>query len=99
MTSVLDFLRPKSIDNPDELVSALESLPLYENLTQNTDEPAIFDDEQEPLTGLISFIRKNSDLEETIDDSTNIVRLKKNDFDIVFIVIYRWEQMIQQFQI
>jgi len=73
---MIDLLIPKSIDNPDELTSMLESLPSYENLTQNSDEPAVFDDEQEPSTGLIELIRKNSEPREVTTDSSNTVRMK-----------------------
>jgi hypothetical protein len=77
MTSVLELLMPRTIDNPDELTSMLESLPSYDNLTQNSDEPAVFADEQEPPTGLINLIRKNSDLEEEEPiNMSNIVRMK-----------------------
>jgi len=76
MTSAIDFLIPKAIDNPDELAIMLESLPSYENLTQNSDEPAVFDDEQEPSIGLINLIRKNSEPREATTDSSNTVRIK-----------------------
>ncbi|CAF1168930.1 unnamed protein product [Adineta steineri] len=56
----------------DELTSALVSLPSYENdLTQKSDEPAVFDEEQESSYGLINLIRRNSLLEETTIDTTN----------------------------
>ena len=58
----------------DGLTSMLESLPSYENLTENSDESALFDEEQEPPSGLINLIRRNSYSEETSITSPNTVR-------------------------
>lgn len=77
MTSTLEFLIPRKLDNPDEeLTTVLESLPSYENLTQKSDEPAVFDDEKEPATGLIELIRHNSQSEETTITTIDIVGIK-----------------------
>jgi hypothetical protein len=65
---------PRQLTSSTELASILESLPSYENLAQNSDEDAVFDDDQEPSTGLIKLIRKNSLLEETEINSSNAVR-------------------------
>ncbi|CAF1342954.1 unnamed protein product [Rotaria sp. Silwood1] len=85
--SVLDFIIPRRLDNPDELISNLESLPSYENLIQNSDESTVFDDEQEPSLGLINFIRQSSLSESptpspppTIIDSSNNISI---DDDII----------------
>lgn len=65
MDSVDVDLERKTTDDPEELLSRLESLPAYDSLTQLSDEPpAIFDDEQEPSSGLIELLRKNSQVEE-----------------------------------
>ena len=48
----------------DMLSSRLESLPSYENLNQNSDEQAVFNEEQEPSSGLINLIRRNSYMED-----------------------------------
>jgi hypothetical protein len=59
----------------DGLTSMLEALPLYENLNQKSDEPAVFDDDREPSSGLINLIRRNSYLEdETTFNSSDPVR-------------------------
>jgi hypothetical protein len=72
-----DFLTPSTIDTPDNLTSVLESLPSYEDLTQSSDEPAVFDDEQEPPVGLIDLIRRNSEIEGAITNLSETVRTKK----------------------
>jgi hypothetical protein len=72
---MVDLLIPRRLDSADELASILESLPSYDNLAQNSDEDAVFDDDQEPSSGLINLIRKNSLLEETPTDSSNTVGL------------------------
>ncbi|CAF0875843.1 unnamed protein product [Rotaria sordida] len=71
--SVLDLLIPSRLNNSDELISKLETLPSYENLIQNSDEPALFDDEHEPSSGLIKMIRRNSQSEQTRIDSLNVI--------------------------
>ncbi|CAF1576591.1 unnamed protein product, partial [Adineta steineri] len=67
----------------DELTTMLESLPSYENSKETQEESAIFEDDNEPSTGLINLIRKTSmhssqiittnDISNTIvaDDSTS----------------------------
>ncbi|CAF1459213.1 unnamed protein product [Rotaria magnacalcarata] len=70
---MVDFIISRKLTNSDELISRLESLPSYGNLIQNTDEPALFDDEQEPQSGLIDFIRRNSTAEPSTIDSPNII--------------------------
>lgn len=60
MTSVLDSLVPKPIEETEDLAAKLEALPSYENLKHDINEPAVFNDEQEPSTGLIELIRRNS---------------------------------------
>lgn len=72
-----DFLTPSTIDTPDNLTSVLESLPSYEDLTQSSDEPAVFDDEQEPPVGLIDLIRRNSEIEGAITNLSETVRTIK----------------------
>jgi hypothetical protein len=72
-----DFLTPSTIDTPDNLTSVLESLPSYEDLTQSSDEPAVFDDEQEPPIGLIDLIRRNSEIEGAITNLSETVRTIK----------------------
>ncbi|CAF2678825.1 unnamed protein product [Rotaria sp. Silwood2] len=71
--SVLDSLIPRRLNNSDELISRLESLPSYENPLQNSDEFALFDDEQEPSSGLINLIRRNSQSEQTTINSSNTI--------------------------
>ena len=51
---------PGCLDTTDELTTALESLPSYENLQPNQNESAVFDADHEPSTGLINRIRKTS---------------------------------------
>jgi hypothetical protein len=80
-TSVVNLLQPKRIDNPDELTTILESLSSYQNLQENPDESAVFDDDTEPSSGLINLIRTNSihlSETETTNDSSNIVRIILN---------------------
>ena len=77
---------PRQLTSSTELASILESLPSYENLTQNSDEPAVFDDEQEPSTGLINLIRKNSQSEE-IDNKLIKYRKNENYIKITFFVL------------
>lgn len=89
MASTVELLIPKMIDNSEELAARLESLPSFENLTQNTDEPAVFDDDGEPSTGLINLIRRNSQEGESTDDSTNIVRIKISKLTSLSIIISR----------
>jgi hypothetical protein len=73
MTSTINFLVPRSLDNSDELTTVLESLPSYENLKQTSDEPPVFDDEKEPATGIINLIRHNSQPDDpTIDTITTV---------------------------
>lgn len=58
-------VEPNVSDDPEELISRLESIQTYGTVTPDPDEPpAIFDDEQEPSSGLIDLIRKNSQVEE-----------------------------------
>ncbi|CAF1588645.1 unnamed protein product, partial [Adineta steineri] len=44
----------------DELTTMLESLPSYEHSKETQEESAIFEDDNEPSTGLINLIRKTS---------------------------------------
>jgi len=77
-TSVVNLLKPKHIDNTDELTTMLESLPSYDNSQENQEESAIFVDDNEPSTGLINLIRKNSAQSSqilTTNDLSNIVRI------------------------
>jgi hypothetical protein len=74
-TSVVNLLQPKHIDNTDELTTMLESLPSYDNSQENQEESAIFVDDNEPSTGLINLIRKNSSQIITTNDLSNIVRI------------------------
>jgi hypothetical protein len=77
-TSVVNLLKPKHIDNTDELTTMLESLPSYDNSQENQEESAIFVDDNEPSTGLINLIRKNSSQSSqiiTTNDLSNIVRI------------------------
>lgn len=74
-TSMVNLLQAK---HTDELTTALEALPSYENLSENPDESAVFDDENEPSTGLINLIRKNSmrpSQIEVTNDLANLVRI------------------------
>ena len=88
MTSTIGFLVPKSLDQPEELTTALESLPSYESLIQTSEEPAVFDDEKEPATGLIDFIRRNSQTEEPTTNVPTIVR-ERDLFDLIIYLICR----------
>jgi hypothetical protein len=69
-TSVVNLVQSKRIDNVDELTTKLESLSSYENLQEIQEEPAIFDDDNEPSSGLINLIRKNS-IQGSQADTTN----------------------------
>ncbi len=71
--SVLDLMVTRRLTKLDGLISRLESLPSYENLIQNSDEPAIFDEEHEPSPGLINLIRRNSILQQTTSDTVRII--------------------------
>ncbi len=80
-TSVVNLVQSKRIDNPDELTTMLESLPSYETLQEIQDESAVFDADNEPSSGLISLIRKNSiqaSQSETTNDLSNTVRIILN---------------------
>jgi len=80
-TSMVNLLQARHVDNPDELTTMLESLPSYENIQENQDEPAIVDDDNEPPTGLINLIRKNSvngSQSEITNDLSNTVRIILN---------------------
>lgn len=59
-TPVAHLLGSKSTDNEEELIAKLESLPSYETSQETQEESAIFEDDSEPSTGLISLIRRNS---------------------------------------
>ena len=61
---------PSCLDTTDELTTALESLPSYDNLQANQNESAVFDADHEPSTGLINRIRKTS-----IHDAASSVRI------------------------
>jgi hypothetical protein len=77
-TSIVNLLTSERHEPVDDLVNLLESLPSYGNLTKHEDASAIFDDENEPSTGLISLIRKNSiqlSRITPIDESSNSVRI------------------------
>lgn len=80
-TSVVNLLQSSRVDNPDELTTMLESLPSYENLQEPQDESAIFEDDNEPSSGLINLIRKNSINESqiiTTNDLSITVRIILN---------------------
>ena len=77
-TSVVNLVQSKLIDNVDELTTKLESLSSYENLQITPDEPAVFEDDNEPSSGLINLIRKNSVQGDTTNDSSNTVRIILN---------------------
>ena len=82
----------KILENPEELTAVLESLPSYESLTQNSDEPAVFDDEQEPSSGLIDLIRRNSQADDEKDQLTDSVRLQKlKEISFYSIILFRKE--------
>lgn len=73
----------------DMLSSRLESLPLYETLNQNSDEQAVFNEEQEPSSGLINLIRRNSYLEDDENiSSTDVVSIliKRRYFAVKLLV-------------
>jgi hypothetical protein len=98
-TSVVNLVQSKRIDNVDELTTKLESLSSYENLQEIQEEPAIFDDDNEPSSGLINLIRKNSiqgSQADTTNDFSNTVRITLNKafFEITWLVflsdIYRY---------
>lgn len=78
-TSVVNLVQSNHVENSDELISTLESLQSYENLQENTDESAIFEDDTEPSSGLINLIRRNSVVKSTVpNDSSNTVRIIQN---------------------
>ncbi|UJR09301.1 hypothetical protein I4U23_013544 [Adineta vaga] len=66
----------------DILSSTLESLPSYENLNQNPDEQAVFNEEQEPSSGLINLIRRNSYLEDDVTTTSADITETDNDTGI-----------------
>jgi hypothetical protein len=78
-SSVVNLLQTKHTDNnTDELTTMLESLPSYDNSQETQDESAVFDDGNEPSTGLISLIRKDSlrtTQSGTSNDLSNAVRI------------------------
>lgn len=82
-SSVVNLLQQKHTDNTtDELTSMLESLPSYENSQDTQDESAVFDDGNEPSTGLINLIRKNSihtSQSSTPNELLNTVRIILNE--------------------
>ena len=85
---MVDFIVPIRHDKSDELISRLESLPSYGNILQNSDESALFDDEQEPSLGLIDFIRRNSIAEQATTNSSDSVRIIQKffwDYIIIFL--------------
>ncbi len=75
MTAMVDFLIPNTIENPEDLAAMLEALPSYDALAPTSGEPTVFDDEQEPPTGLINLIRKNSEPKESTFTPSETVRL------------------------
>ncbi|CAF4233760.1 unnamed protein product, partial [Adineta steineri] len=76
-SSVVNLLQTKHSDNVDELTTMLESLPSYEHSKETQEESAIFEDDNEPSTGLINLIRKtsmhSSQIITTNDTSNTIV--------------------------
>lgn len=93
-TSMVNLVQSKRIDNVDQLTTALESLSSLDNLQQTQDESAVFDEDNEPTSGLINFIRKNSvqisEATPTTNDSTNTVRISLSSrffaFEITLLV-------------
>ena len=82
--SMVNLVQSKRVDNVDQLTTALESLSSYDNLQLTQDESAVFDEDNEPTSGLISLIRKNSvqSLDMT-NDSSNTVRISlKRSFSL-----------------
>lgn len=78
-SSVVNLLQSKTNDeNTEEITTILESLPSYQNLQENQDESAVFEDDNEPSTGLINLIRRNSLIAAPANDSSNTVRIIRN---------------------
>ena len=69
-TTVANLLTASHPDSTEELTTLLESLPSYGNLTAPEDESAIFDEENEPSTGLINLIRTNSGQQSQLAPAT-----------------------------
>ncbi|CAF0837499.1 unnamed protein product [Adineta ricciae] len=59
-SSVVNLVQAKHNAATEELTSMLEALPSSENSQEHREESAIFDDENEPASGLINRIRRNS---------------------------------------
>ena len=77
-TSMVNLLQAECNDNTDELTTALESLPSYESLQETEDKPVIFDDNNEPTTGLIKLLRQNTielSQSRTTNELSNTVRI------------------------
>lgn len=73
---MVNLVQSKRVDNVEQLTTTLESLASYDNLQQPQDESAVFDEDNEPSSGLISLIRKNSvQLPDMNNDSSNTVRI------------------------
>jgi hypothetical protein len=62
-TSVVNLLSASQADQSSELLSKLETLPSYSNRTVKSNELNAFDDDEEPESGLINFIRRNTQSE------------------------------------
>ena len=77
-SSVVNLVQTKHNAATEELTSMLEALPSSENSHENREESAIFDEENEPSSGLINRIRRNSVHSSqiiTTADSSNTVRV------------------------
>ncbi|CAM4765616.1 unnamed protein product [Rotaria magnacalcarata] len=72
-SSMINLLQANHSDSTEEIASILEALPSYQNLQETQDESAVFDDDNEPSTGLISLIRKNSLQAGIANDTTNTI--------------------------
>ncbi|CAF4535218.1 unnamed protein product, partial [Rotaria magnacalcarata] len=70
-SSMINLLQANHSDSTEEIASILEALPSYQNLQETQDESAVFDDDNEPSTGLISLIRKNSLQAGIANDTAN----------------------------
>lgn len=77
-SSVVNLVQAKHNATTEELTNMLEALPSSENSHESREASAIFDDENEPSSGLINLIRKNSVRSSqtiTTADSSNTVRV------------------------
>ena len=77
---MVDLIVSRGYDHSTELTSLLECLPSYKILMQNSDKSDVFDAKQESSSGLISFIRRGSQTEQTTINSSDAVRFSLNIF-------------------